>query len=103
MLHYTVNQCPHWACPQYGHSGETWGWQGRHQEMSTLHAGYILQYKVKIGEQQWVTGFHNELALCVKCSRMADSVPRWQLYPGHYSQNICRSRIITIPSSGWEH
>ena len=32
-----------------------------------------------IGEQQWVTGFHNELSLCVKCCRMVDSVPRWQL------------------------
>ena len=28
MLHYTVNQRPHWACPQYGHSGGTWGWLG---------------------------------------------------------------------------
>ena len=32
-----------------------------------------------IGKQQWVTGFHNELSLCVKCCRMVDSVPRWQL------------------------
>ena len=32
-----------------------------------------------IGEQQWVTGFHNELSLCVKCCRIVDSVPRWQL------------------------
>ena len=32
-----------------------------------------------IGEQQWVTGFNNELSLCVKCCRMDDSVPRWQL------------------------
>ena len=32
-----------------------------------------------IGEQQWVTGFHNELSLCVKYCRMVDSVPRWQL------------------------
>ena len=28
MLHYTVNQCPHWACPQYGHSGGTKEWLG---------------------------------------------------------------------------
>ncbi len=28
MLHYTVNQCPHWACRQYGHSGGTRGWLG---------------------------------------------------------------------------
>ena len=42
--------------------------------MSTLHAGYI-------SKQQWVTGFHNEISLCVKCYRMVDSEPRWQL-PG---------------------
>ncbi len=28
MLHYTVNQRPHWACRQYGHSGGTRGWLG---------------------------------------------------------------------------
>ena len=28
MLHYTVNQRPHWACRQYGHSGGTKGWLG---------------------------------------------------------------------------
>ena len=30
-------------------------------------------------EQQWVTWFHNELSLCVKCCRMVDGIPRWQL------------------------
>ena len=33
----------------------------------------------EICEQQWITGFHDELSLCVKCCRMVDSVPRWQL------------------------
>ena len=28
MLHYTVNQRPHWARRQFGHSGRTWGWLG---------------------------------------------------------------------------
>jgi hypothetical protein len=28
MLHYTVNQRPHWARRQYGHSGGTLGWLG---------------------------------------------------------------------------
>ena len=28
MFHYTVNQRPHWACWQYGHSGGTRGWLG---------------------------------------------------------------------------
>ena len=46
-------------------------------EMSTLHAGYIPQSD--IGQQQWFIGFHNELSLCVKCCRMVDIIPRWQL------------------------
>ena len=28
MLHYTVNQCPHWACQQYGQPGGTREWLG---------------------------------------------------------------------------
>ena len=28
MLHYTVNQRPHWACRQYGHYEGTPGWLG---------------------------------------------------------------------------
>jgi hypothetical protein len=28
MLRYTVNQRPHWARRQYGHSEGTWGWLG---------------------------------------------------------------------------
>ena len=28
ILHYTVNQRPHWACRQYGQPGGTWGWLG---------------------------------------------------------------------------
>jgi hypothetical protein len=28
ILHYTVNQCLHWACRQYGHTGGTRGWLG---------------------------------------------------------------------------
>ena len=28
MLHYTVNQRPHWTPRQYGHSGGTRGWLG---------------------------------------------------------------------------
>ena len=26
MLHYRVNQHPHWACPWYGYTGGTRGW-----------------------------------------------------------------------------
>ena len=28
ILYYTVNQRPHWACWQYGHTGGTRGWLG---------------------------------------------------------------------------
>jgi hypothetical protein len=28
MIHYIVNQPPHWACRQYGHPGGTRGWLG---------------------------------------------------------------------------
>ena len=60
-LDYTVNQCPHWTCQQYGHSEGTQGWLG------------------DIGEQQWVTRFHDEHSVCVKCCRMIESLPRWRL------------------------
>jgi hypothetical protein len=37
MLHYTVNQHPHWACWQYGHSGRTRGWVGVERWQLCLH------------------------------------------------------------------
>ena len=49
MLHYTVNQLPHWACRQYGHSGVTWGWLGV--------AGYIPQHKVTSASSSGSLGF----------------------------------------------
>ena len=36
ILHYTVNQCPHWACWQYGHTGGTRGWLDRRDTVSPL-------------------------------------------------------------------
>ena len=55
MLDYTVNQRPHWACQQCGHSGGTRGWLGG--EMSTLHAGYIPQRKVTSVSSNGSLGF----------------------------------------------
>ena len=43
--------------------------------MSTLHAGYIPQHKVTSASSSGSLGF----IVCVKCCRVVDSVPRWQL------------------------
>ena len=83
-----------------------WGNPGmaRCWEMSTLHAGYIPQHKVtsasSSGSLGFIMNFH-----CVW------SVAGWlivyqdgdYLYPGQYSQTICRSQYVMIPPSGWEH
>ena len=45
------------------------------REMSTLPAGYIPQHKVTSVSSSGSLGF----IVCVKCCRMVDSVPRWQL------------------------
>jgi hypothetical protein len=56
MLHYRVNQCPHWALPTLW---SLWGSPGmaRCQEMSTLPAGYILQRKVTSASSSGSLGF----------------------------------------------
>ena len=77
---------------------------GRCWEMSTLHAGYIPQHKVtsasSSGSLGFIMNFH-----CVW------SVAGWlivyqdgdYLYPGQYSQTICRSQYVMIPPLGREH
>ena len=47
----------------------------RCQDMSTLPAGYILQRKVTSRSSSGSLDF----IVCVKCCRMIDIVPRWQL------------------------
>ena len=48
--------------------------------MSTLRAGYIPQRKVTSASSSGSLGFiMNFHCVCVKCCRMVDSVPRWQL------------------------
>ena len=70
MLHYTVNQHPHWARRQYGHSGGTREWLDERDVNFACRIHPAVQSNM--GEQQWVTGF----SLCVKCCRMVVSLPR---------------------------
>ena len=76
MLHYTVHSEPASALglptvwSQLGNLG-----MARFQEMLSLSAGYIPQRKVTSESSSGSLGF----IVCVKCCRMADSVPRWRL------------------------
>ena len=77
-LHYTVNQCPQWACWQYGHFGGAQGWLGVERcQLCVQDTSRSTKWhrRVAVGS----LGFHNELSLCVKCCKMVGSVPRWQL------------------------
>ena len=56
-----------------------------------------------IRKQQWVTGFHNELSLCVKCCWMVDSVPRRQLSLSGPIESDHLSQYVMIPPLGREH
>jgi hypothetical protein len=58
--------------------GGTQGWLGVVRDVNFACRRHPAAQS-DICEQQWVTGFHNELSLCVKCCRMVDSVPRWRL------------------------
>ena len=78
MLQNTVNQCPHWACQQYGRSGGI-------QEWLDVERGLHPVAQRDIGEQQWVTGFQ-----CFNCCRMVDSVPIRLTICSQYSRTICR-------------
>ena len=78
MLHYTVNQCLHWACQQYGHSGGTQGWLG------VERCQLCLQDTSRSAKRHWRAGVGHWVSLCVKCCRMVDSVPRWRLSPTNW-------------------
>ena len=98
MLHYTVNQHPHWAFRQYGHSEGTWGW------LDIERCQLCMQCKVtsasSSGSLGFIMNFH-----CVW------SVVGWlivyqnsdYLYPSEYSQTICQLQIVMILPSGQEH
>ena len=87
ILHFIVNQRPHWAYWQYGQSGGTWGWLGV-ERWPTCQRHPAVQ--IAIGKQQWVTRFHCVCALC--------SVSGWlRVYTiscSQYSQ--------TISLCGWD-
>jgi hypothetical protein len=78
MLHYTVNQRPHWACRQYGHSGGTRGWLGVERcQLCLQDTSHSAKRHRRAAVGHWVS-------LCVKCCRMVDSVPRWRLSPTNW-------------------
>ena len=71
ILHCTVNQLPHWACRQYGHTGGTRGWLG------------VKRWQLCLQDTSRSAKCHQRAAIshcfivCVQCCRMVDSVPIW--------------------------
>ena len=59
--------------------------------------------QIDIGEQQWATGFHNELSLCVNCCRMVDVYQDGGLSLSRPILSDCQSQIVMILASGPEH
>ena len=53
LLCFTVNQRPHWACWQYGHSGGTQGWLGV-GERAIWAVGYIQQLKALLASSSGI-------------------------------------------------
>ena len=85
MLHYTVNQRPHWACRQYGHSVGTRGCLGvKRCQLCLQDASHsALSSSGSLG-----------FIVYVKSCKMVDSVPKWQLFlSSQYIHTICRSQI----------
>ena len=90
MLHYTVNQRPHWACQQYGHSGGTRRWLGVEKtgpgEVMTVENLFIYYQKWHIPEISlgstlniifrptiWTYLIEGRLIQCLKRFRFASS------------------------------
>ena len=78
ILHYTVNQHPHWAFRQYGYSKGIQGWLGIEKCQICLQD----TSRSTKGHQRAAVG--HWVSLCMKCCRMVDSVPRWQLSPTNW-------------------
>ena len=71
ILHYTVNQRPHWACRQYGHTGGTQGWLGVERwQLCLRDTSRSANCHRRAAVGHWIS-------LYVKCCRMVDSVPIW--------------------------
>ena len=88
MLHYTVNQRPHWACRQYGHPGGTRGWLGvKRYQLCKRDTSHSTKWYRRAAVGHWDS-------LCVKCSGMVDSAKMAiYLYPGQYTEG---SRLMQI-------
>ena len=84
MLHYTVNQCPHWARQQYCHFRETRGWLG------VERCQLCLQDTPCSAKRHRGAAVGHWVSLCVRYCRMVDSVPRWQLPISNELANIVR-------------
>ena len=70
IIYYTVNQYPHWAWLQYGHTGGTQGRLGVERWQLCLWDTYHsakCRWRAEVGP--WV------FIGCVQCCRMVDSVP----------------------------
>ena len=64
MLHYTVNQRPHWACRQYGHSGGTRGWLG------VQRCQLCLQDTSRSAKRHWRAAVGHWVSLCVRAGTL---------------------------------
>ena len=97
-LHYTVNQRPHWACQQYCNSGGTWGWIGvKRCQLCLQDISHSSKRHLRAAVCHWVS-------LCVRCCRMVDSVPRWQLsLSGPILSNHLSIADRMTPPLGKEH
>ena len=98
MLHFNERQCPHWDCRQYGHSGGTRGWLGVERwQLCLQDTSRSANCHRRAAVGHWIS-------LCVKCCRMVDSIPRWQL---SLSRPIQSDQLLIadqmIPPSGREH
>ena len=100
MLHYAVNQCPHWAYQQYGNSGAPGDgyWLGINRcQLCLQDTSCSAKWHRQARVGHWVL-------LCVKCCRMVDSVPIWQLslsWPIQLDHLLLADGMI--PSLGQKH
>ena len=93
ILHYTMNQCPHWACRQYGHSGGTQGWLSVGERV-VWGVGYIQQLKALLASKSgicWCTVLtHQRIPLL-----LAKSALHYWMYP------TAQITLSPTPSHPW--
>jgi hypothetical protein len=66
MLHYTVNQRPHCT-------------EGTRRWLGVERCQLCLQYTSRSAKRHRRAAVGHWVSMCVKCCRIFDSVPRWQL------------------------